>query len=219
MKLCVSNPNTSQHIVVEVEDDKKVLPFFDRRMGQVIPADSLGPEWKGYMLKISGGNDKQGFPMLQGVAAKHRVRLLMKDGMKCYRARRKGTLKRKSVRGCIVSGDISKLDLVVHEEGDAVIAGLNDDPLPARLLPKRANKIRKMFDIEKDFDLKQLTDVLTRTKLRAREENKERKVVPKIHRLMTEQKLKRKAVRMKAIRDRKLASRAKKAAYLASKKN
>lgn len=36
-------------------------------MGQVVEADILGDEWKGYMLRIAGGNDKQGFPMKQGV--------------------------------------------------------------------------------------------------------------------------------------------------------
>lgn len=36
-------------------------------MGQIVEADPLGDEWKGYMLRISGGNDKQGFPMKQGV--------------------------------------------------------------------------------------------------------------------------------------------------------
>merc|ERR1712093_859038 len=30
-------------------------------------ADSLGDEFKGYVFQISGGNDKQGFPMMQGV--------------------------------------------------------------------------------------------------------------------------------------------------------
>lgn len=29
--------------------------------------DTLGDEWKGYVLRITGGNDKQGFPMKQGV--------------------------------------------------------------------------------------------------------------------------------------------------------
>lgn len=36
-------------------------------MGQEVEADSLGDEWKGYVLRIAGGNDKQGFPMKQGV--------------------------------------------------------------------------------------------------------------------------------------------------------
>ena len=33
-------------------------------MGQEVPADSLGDEWKGYIVRITGGNDKQGFPMM-----------------------------------------------------------------------------------------------------------------------------------------------------------
>lgn len=36
-------------------------------MGTEVEADPLGDEWKGYVLKIAGGNDKQGFPMKQGV--------------------------------------------------------------------------------------------------------------------------------------------------------
>lgn len=36
-------------------------------MGAEIEADQLGDEWKGYLLRIAGGNDKQGFPMKQGV--------------------------------------------------------------------------------------------------------------------------------------------------------
>lgn len=36
-------------------------------MGTEVEADSLGDEWKGYVVRISGGNDKQGFPMKQGV--------------------------------------------------------------------------------------------------------------------------------------------------------
>lgn len=41
--------------------------FYDKRMGAEVDADSLGDEWKGYVVKITGGNDKQGFPMKQGV--------------------------------------------------------------------------------------------------------------------------------------------------------
>lgn len=29
-------------------------------MAQEVPADSIGDEWKGYVFRITGGNDKQG---------------------------------------------------------------------------------------------------------------------------------------------------------------
>ncbi|KAK2494956.1 hypothetical protein MC885_003665 [Smutsia gigantea] len=34
-------------------------------MATEVAADALGEEWKGYVVRISGGNDKQGFPMKQ----------------------------------------------------------------------------------------------------------------------------------------------------------
>ena len=33
-------------------------------MSQEVPGDSLGDEFKGYVFRITGGNDKQGFPSL-----------------------------------------------------------------------------------------------------------------------------------------------------------
>jgi len=32
-------------------------------MGHEVDGDTLGDEWKGYVFKIAGGNDKSGFPM------------------------------------------------------------------------------------------------------------------------------------------------------------
>ena len=67
MKLNIANPTTGQQNCIEVNDEKKLRIFYDLRMGDVVDADTLGDEWKGYQFKITGGNDKQGFPMMQGV--------------------------------------------------------------------------------------------------------------------------------------------------------
>lgn len=69
-------------------------------------------------MRISGGNDKQGFPMKQGVMTNGRVRLLLSDGHSCYRVRRSGERRRKSVRGCIVDANLSVLNLVIIRKGD-----------------------------------------------------------------------------------------------------
>ena len=42
-------------------------------MGQEMEADTLGDEFKGYVVRITGGNDKQGFPMKQGILTNGRV--------------------------------------------------------------------------------------------------------------------------------------------------
>ena len=110
-----------------------------------MPGDSLGDEYKGYVFRISGGNDKQGFPMKQGVLRPDRVRLLLSKGHSCYRPRRTGERKRKSVRGCIVGNDLAVLSVVIVKQGENDIPGLTDNTIPKRLGPKRASKIRKFF--------------------------------------------------------------------------
>merc|ERR1719420_2746848 len=118
-------------------------------MASEVSGDSLGDEFKGYIFKISGGNDKQGFPMKQGILSNTRVRLLFKKGMSCFRERRKGCRKRKSVRGCIVGPDLATLSLVLLKKGAEEIEGLTDEEKPRRLGPKRASNIRKLFNLEK----------------------------------------------------------------------
>jgi len=73
--------------------------------------------FQGYVVRIAGGNDKQGFPMKQGVLTNGRVRLLLSAGHSCYRPRRDGERRRKSVRGCIVDANLSVLSLVIIKKG------------------------------------------------------------------------------------------------------
>jgi small subunit ribosomal protein S6e len=124
--------------------------FYDKKIAQEVPADSLGDERKGYVFRI----DKQGFPMKQGVLLPYRVKLLLSDGHSCYRPRRTGERKCKSVRGCIVSPDIAVLSLVIVKQGEGEITGLTDNVLPKRLGPKRATKIRKFFNLGKEDNVR-----------------------------------------------------------------
>merc|ERR1719386_457190 len=134
-------------------------------------------------MKISGGNDKQGFPMKQGILTNQRVRLLFKKGMSTFRERRKGCRKRKSVRGCIVGPDLATMNLVITKKGAEDLPGLTDDNKPRRLGPKRASNIRKLFNLEKKDDVRQFV---------VRREAGKKKKAPKIQRLVTKTMLQRK---------------------------
>lgn len=92
--------------------------------------------------------------MKQGVLVPYRVRLLLADGHSCYRPRRTGERKRKSVRGCIVGPDIAVLSLIIIKKGDSEIPGLTETTLPKRLGPKRATKIRRFFNLSKEDDVR-----------------------------------------------------------------
>ena len=129
--------------------------------------------------------------MKQGVLTNTRVRLLLKEGSSCYRARRVGERKRKSVRGCIVGSDLSVLNLVILKKGDKEIEGFTDVSTPKRLGPKRASKLRRLFNLSKTDDVRKY--VIARTF-----ENKKGKTVtkrPKIQRLVTPVTVRRKRQR------------------------
>jgi small subunit ribosomal protein S6e len=51
------------------------------------------------------------------------------------------------VRGCIVDGNLSVLSMTIVKKGDTEIPGLTDSTVPRRLGPKRASKIRKLFNL------------------------------------------------------------------------
>jgi len=129
-------------MVKEIDDDKINRHFNDRRMGSDVDGVVIGEEFKGYTFRITGGNDKQGFAMKQGILCNTRVRILMRKKTSLYRPRRTGERKRKSVRGCICGPDLAVIFLKVLEKGSGEVAGLTDQERPRRLGPKRASHIR-----------------------------------------------------------------------------
>jgi len=190
MKLNVSFPANGTQKLIEIDDEIKLRFFNGKRMAQEVSAECLGELWKGYVVRISGGNDKQGFPMKQGVMTNGRVRLLLSKGHSTYRARRTGERKRKSCRGCIVDSNLSVLNLVVVKKGDADIPGLTDRVVPRRLGPKRVGKIRKLFNLQKVDDVRQY--IIRRPLPQKEGQTKIKTKSPKIQRLVTPVRLQRK---------------------------
>jgi small subunit ribosomal protein S6e len=162
----------------------------EKRLGAEFDGETLGDQFKGYVFKITGGNDKEGFPMKQGVLVNTRVRLLLDGNSGCYRPRRDGERRRKSVRGCIVGPEIQAMNLVITKKGSEEIPGLTDKYNPRRLGPKRASKLRKLFALDKKDDVKRY--VIKREVPSKKEGKKSIFKGPKIQRLVTPLSLQRK---------------------------
>merc|ERR1719272_2861107 len=162
MKLNISYPGNGTQKTIDIENELALRPFYEKRISHEVPGDSLGDEFKGYVFRISGGNDKQGFPMKQGVLSNDRVYLLLQKGHSCYRQRRKG-------------------------EKD--IPGITDATKPRRLGPKRAGKIRALFALDKADDVRKY---VIKRKVEKGEGKKATTKAPKIQRIVTPQRLQRK---------------------------
>jgi len=183
-------------------------------MGQEVDGELMGDDYKGYVFRITGGNDKQGFPMKQGVMTNGRVRLLLSKGHSCYRARRTGERKRRSVRGCIVDNNLAVLNFVIVKKGEQEIPGLTDRLVPRRLGPKRVGKIRKLFNLSKEDDVTQyIIRKPVPTPEGKPEPKKPKTKAPKIQRLVTPQRLQRKRKVLALKRDRSNKQKQEAAAY------
>jgi len=214
MKYNISNPSTGQQKVIEIDDDKINRHFYERRMGSDVDGEVLHADFKGYTLRITGGNDKQGFTMKQGILVNGRVRILMKGRTTLYRPRRSGERKRKSARGCICGPDLAVIALKVLIKGEGEVAGLTDSDRPRRLGPKRAKNIREAFVLRKGKD--DVTKYVVRRAITVKVEGKDDKVfykAPKIQRLITEKRIRRKAVMKRNKKDRWLKSKEAHVAY------
>jgi len=170
--------------VFDIDDEKKLRIFMEMRISDEVDATPLGDEFKGYILRITGGNDKDGFPMKQGVLVNHRVRLLLKPGSVGYRrGNRDGVRRRRTVRGCIVANDLSVINCIVVKKGEQEIPGLTDKVIPRRVGPKRASKIRKLFNLSYKDDVHKY--VISRSRPNKKEGGKEHTKKPKVQRIVT----------------------------------
>jgi small subunit ribosomal protein S6e len=217
--------------MVELQNEDKLAEIIDKKIGDEIEGSVISDVFDGYKFKITGGFDKDGFAMKNGILAQGKKKVLLTKGCSLFRYRkgyhRSGIRVRRLVRGCIISNDIKNVHLKIIKKGAKPIAGLTEekDSQPKRLGPKRATRILKAFgltavyaDKKKNKDeRKNLRFMITNFAPKRSVTTKNGKVYvkrPKIQRLITPDRLRRKRLLKKFHLDRREKAEKDKRTYL-----
>ena len=201
--------------MVELQNEDKLAEIIDKKIGDEIDGSLISDIFDGYKFKITGGFDKDGFAMKNGILSQAKKKVLLTKGCSLFRFRRgyhrTGIRIRRLVRGCIISHDIKNVHLKIIKKGAKPIPGLTEekDAQPKRLGPKRATKILKQFGLTAVYnekkknkeERKNLRFMITKfaPKRTVKTKNgKEYVKAAKIQRLITPDRLRRKRV-LKAI--------------------
>jgi len=128
MKIVISHKDMSYQ--AEVPKDREVH-LYGLKIGDKVDGSLIGAA--GYTLKITGGSDKDGFPMKADLLGGGRKSILLSKGVG-FPTAKKGERSRRLVRGNTVSESIAQLNTVVETEG----------PTPLeQLFPRKEKKEEK----------------------------------------------------------------------------
>ncbi|MEM5882903.1 MAG: 30S ribosomal protein S6e [Candidatus Aenigmatarchaeota archaeon] len=119
-KFVVADPETRKTYQVEVEKSK-ALGLIGKKIGDEFNGELLG--LTGYTLKITGGTDKDGFPMHPNVKGMGRKKVLL-SSPPCFHPTKKGERRRKTVRGNTISEDITQINCKIVKKGEKPIEEL-----------------------------------------------------------------------------------------------
>jgi small subunit ribosomal protein S6e len=120
LKIVLSDPKENKAHNIEIDETKAAI-LIGRKVGETIGGKELG--LSGYEIKLTGGSDKDGTPIRRDVHGATRTRALLGKGQG-YRQKERGIIKRKLVRGNVITGDIVQVNAVVSKRGKKTISEL-----------------------------------------------------------------------------------------------
>jgi small subunit ribosomal protein S6e len=111
-KIIVSDPETGKSKTLEV-DGARAVPLVGRKLGETIDGAAVG--MSGHKLRITGGSDKDGFPMRPNVHGGVRIRVILSEGVG-FRSNRAGERQRKTLRGNVITEEIVQINMKIVEK-------------------------------------------------------------------------------------------------------
>ena len=111
-KIIVGDPETGKSQSLEIEGARAV-PLIGRKLGEVIDGSAVG--MGGRKLRITGGSDKDGFPMRPNVHGGVRTGVVLSEGVG-FHPSRKGERRRKTLRGNVITEEIVQINMKIIEK-------------------------------------------------------------------------------------------------------
>jgi len=119
-QLNIGNPETGKTHKTIIEGAKANI-LIGKRISEEIDGGQIG--FPGYIFKITGGSDKDGFPMRSNLEGPIRKRILSTRSQG-FRIKKKGEKQRKLVRGNTISDDIYQINMKIVQAGKKKIEEL-----------------------------------------------------------------------------------------------
>ena len=117
-RIVVSDSKTAQAYQVTVTG-ASASKIIGKNIGDTISGDIAG--LSGYTLKLTGGTDKDGFPIRPDLPGPARRKILVTRGVG-FHPEADGVRMRKSMRGREISSDVTQINTVVVEYGQKPLA-------------------------------------------------------------------------------------------------
>jgi small subunit ribosomal protein S6e len=111
-KIVLSDPETGRSQIIELEGSRAV-PLVGRHLGEVIDGTAVG--LGGHKLKITGGSDKDGFPMRRDIQGGVRTRVILAKGVGIH-STVEGLRRRKTLRGKVITEEILQVNMKIIEK-------------------------------------------------------------------------------------------------------
>jgi len=111
-KIIISDPDSGTSKTVELEETRTV-PLIGRRVGEVLDGAIVG--LSGHKVKITGGSDKDGFPMRPSVHGGVRRKVILGGGVG-FNPKDEGQRRRKMVRGNVITDEIVQINMKIMEK-------------------------------------------------------------------------------------------------------
>jgi len=111
-KIIVSDPEEGNSKTVELEE-ARAASLIGRKLGETL--DGSVVDLPGHKIQITGGSDKDGFPMRRDVHGGVRRKVVLSGGVG-FSAPKKGMLRRKAVRGNTITDEIAQLNMKIVEK-------------------------------------------------------------------------------------------------------